>query len=137
MSFFGWGPNSVESSQLGLVTNPTTATLLAEVDLNSSMVHVKAGGQTFGVTWILSVPTTVATFLCDHALSTGVASTGIRNQIAAPLSSNQTIQLFTKHHVQSTQQTTAAAGQGDRFRVRLASSFTGSAGAKIIVEPLV
>lgn len=139
MSFFAWGPNSIYSapSTGGPVTNPTTATLLAEIDFNSSQVSVPAGGKTYGVTWIVGVPATVATFLLDHALSTGVGSTGIRRQIVAPVSSNQTIQLFTKHHIDPPSTANSnVQGQGDRLRVRIGSSFTGSAHATIIAEPL-
>lgn len=126
MSFFGWGPNSVESTDLGVKTSLSTQTLLAEIDLNSSMVSVKAGGQCFGVTWIVGTQTTVATFLLDHALSTGTGSTGLRNQTVVEVSSAQSAQYFTKHQAQP----------GDRFRVRLASSIV-SANAKIIAEPLI
>ena len=35
MSFFGWGPNSIESTTKGVQTTLSSQTLLAEVDLNS------------------------------------------------------------------------------------------------------
>ena len=126
MSWFGWGPNSIESTDIGVKTTLSTQSLLAEVDLNGSNASIMAGGQTWGVTWIVGTPTTLATFLLDHALSTGTGSTGLRNQTVVEVSSGQSAQFFTKHHV----------FPGDRFRVRLASSIV-SANAKIIAEPLV
>jgi hypothetical protein len=126
VSFFGWGPNSIESTTIGVQVTVSTQTLLAEVDLNGTNATVKAGGQCWGVTWIVGTPATLATFLLDHALSTGTASTGIRNQTVVEVSSGQSAQFFTKHQ----------ALPGDRFRVRLASSIV-SANAKIIAEPLV
>src|SRR3990167_2698676 len=112
MSFFGWGPNSIESTTKGVQTTLSSQTLLAEVDLNSSMITVPANGRCFGVTWIVGTPSTGAVFLLDHALSTGTASTGIRNQTVVSVSSAQSGQFFTKHQ----------AVAGDRFRVRVASS---------------
>ena len=127
MSFFAWGNRSVESTTTGLTSNPTTSALLAEVDLNATNATVPSGGQCWGVTWIIGNGTTNATFLLDHALSTGVASTGIRNQTVVPMSSGASAQFYTKH----------TAEPGDRFRVRVASTFTGGVAAKIIAEPLI
>ena len=75
---------------------------------------------------------TIATFLLDHAISTGVAATGVLNQTVVTVSSGQTGQFFTKHFVDPTD---AVAPQGHRFRVRLQTSVV-SAHAKIIAEPL-
>ena len=126
MSFFGWGNRAIESTTLGVQVTLSTDSLLAEVDLNGTNATVKRGGEAWGVTWIVGTPTTLATFLLDHALSTGTASTGIRNQTVVEVSSGQSGQFYTKHNVEP----------GDRFRVRLASSIV-SANAKIIAEPLV
>ena len=126
MSWFGWGPNSIESTDIGVKTTLSTQSLLAEVDLNGTNASVRAGGQTWGVTWIVGTPTTLATFLLDHATSTATSTSGIRNQTVVEVSSGQSAQFFTKHR----------ASHGDRFRVRLQSSIV-SANAKIIAEPLV
>ena len=126
MSWFGWGPNSIESTTIGVQVTLSTQSLLAEVDLNGTNASVPAGGQVWGVTWIVGTPTTLATFLLDHASSTDTTTSGIRNQTVVECSSGQSAQFFTKHH----------ARQGDRFRVRLASSIV-SANAKVIAEPLV
>jgi hypothetical protein len=53
-------------------------------------------------------------------------STAGRDQTVVMVSSGQSAQFVTKHNVES----------GDRFRVRVNSSFTGAAAAKIIAEPL-
>lgn len=129
MSFFGWGSNGIESTTKGVQSGIDTASLLAEVDLNGSNATCREGGQTWGVTWIVGCGNTSATFLLDHALSTGVATTGVRNQTVAQLTSNASAQFFTKH----------AAFPGDRFRVRVASTGTAgiTANAKVIAEPLV
>lgn len=126
MSWFGWGPNSIESTTIGVQASLSTASLLAEVDLNGTNASVLAGGQVWGVTWIVGTPTTLATFLLDHANSTVTTTGGIRNQTVVEVSSGQSAQFFTKH----------MAFPGDRFRVRLASSIV-TANAKIIAEPLV
>ena len=100
--------------------------LLAEVDLNGSNATIKAGGEAWGVTWVVGTPSTLGTFLLDHASSTDTTTSGIRNQTIVEVSSGQSAQFYTKHNVAA----------GDRFRVRLASSIV-SANAKIIAEPLV
>ena len=134
MSFFGWGSNSIESTTKGVQATLSTLSLLAEVDLNGTNASVLGGGQTWGVTWIVGVPAggTNATFLLDHALSTGTGTTGIINQTVAAVSSGSASQFYTKHRVEPSLE----GLQGHRFRVRLASSVV-SAFAKIIAEPLV
>ena len=126
VSFFAWGNRAIESTTIGVQATLSSQSLLAEVDLNGTNAFVKSGGEAWGVTWIVGTPTTMATFLLDHALSTGTGSTGLRNQTVVEVSSGQSAQFYTKHNVFA----------GDRFRVRLASSIV-SANAKIIAEPLV
>jgi hypothetical protein len=132
MSFFATGNRGIESTTIGIQTVLSSASLLAEVDVNGTNASLYPGGQAWGVIWIVGTPATAATFLLDHALSTGVESTGIVNQTVVSLSSGQTGQYFTKHNLETSQ----AGLQGHRFRVRLASSIV-SAHAKIIAEPLV
>ncbi len=132
MSFFATGNRAIESTTIGVQVTLSTASLLAEVDVNGTNASLYPGGQAWGVSWIVGAPTTGATFLLDHALSTGVASTAIVNQTVVSLSSGQTGQYFTKHNLETSQ----AGLQGHRFRVRVASSVV-SAHAKIIAEPLV
>lgn len=126
MSFFGIGNRTINSTQMGVISTPDTATLLAEVDLNDTMAHVRDGGEPYGVTWIVgSNGSTRTTFLLDQALSTGVGTTAIRDQTVAVVSSASGAQFYTKHNV----------FPGDRFRVRVAST-VDAANAKIIAEPL-
>lgn len=127
MSFFGWGNAGIESTDIGLQSNVTTSALLAEVDLNGSNATVKRGGAIYGVTWIVGNQTTAVTFLLDHASSTDVSTSGIRNQTVIPMSSANSAQFYTKHNVVP----------GDRFRIRVASSVTGTLSGKIIAEPLL
>jgi hypothetical protein len=126
MSFFGWGNRAIESTTIGVQVTVSTQSLLAEVDLNGTNATIKSGGEAWGVTWIVGTPTTLATFLLDHATSTVTTTGGIRNQTVVEISSGQSGQFYTKHNVEP----------GDRFRVRLASSIV-SANAKIIAEPLI
>lgn len=127
MSFFATGNRSINSTTLGVTSNPTTGTLLAEIDCNSSMATVRRGGEPWQVSWIIGTQTTLATFLLEQTSSTGLdISTSGRDQTVAMVSSGQSAQFVTKHNVEP----------GDRFRVRVQSSFTGGAAAKIIAEPL-
>jgi len=127
MSFFGTGNRSINSTTLGVVSNPTTATLVAEIDLNDTMAHVHVNGEPYQVTWVVGVQTTAAIFQLEQALSTGPGSTAIRDQTVVMVSSGQSAQFVTKHTAQP----------GDRFRIRVNSSFTGGVAGKIIAEPLV
>lgn len=127
MSFFGWGNRSYNSPSTGAISNPSTATLIAEVDLNSTMGMVKSGGAPFQVSWIVGAGTTLATFYFEQALSTGLGDTAIRDHTAVLVSSGQSAQFVTKHNVEP----------GDRFRIRVGSSLTGSVVGKIIAEPLI
>jgi hypothetical protein len=127
MSFFGTGNRTVNSTTLGLTSNPTTATLLAEIDCNSTMATVRRGGEPWQVSWIVGSTGAQVTFQLEQCLSTGLdMSTAGRDQTVVMVSSGQSAEFVTKHNVES----------GDRFRVRVNSSFTGAAAAKIIAEPL-
>lgn len=134
MSFFGTGNRSVNSTGVivstggGYITNPTTATLLAEVDCNDTMAHVNVASEPWQVSWIVGTQTTLATFRLEQALSTGLLmSSAGRDLTVVMVSSGQSAQFVTKHNVLP----------GDRFRIRVESSFTGGAAGKIVAEPLV
>ena len=128
MSFYGFGNKTINSTTLGVTSNPTTSGMLAEIDFNSSMATVKAGGAPVQVTWIVGAQTTLATFALEQVFSTGLdISTAGRDQIIVMVSSGQSAQFVTSHNVEP----------GDRFRVRAQSSFTGGGSAKIIAEPMV
>lgn len=132
MSFFANGPNSIESTARGVQATLSTATLLAEVDINGTNAFAPSSPQAWGVSWIVGAQATGATFLLDHAISTGVAATGILNQTVVSVSSQSAGQFFTKHVLNSTD---VVAPQGHRFRIRLQTSVV-TASAKIIAEPL-
>lgn len=130
--FWAPGNRAVGSTQMGVVSNPTTATLLAEIDFNGTMAGCLSGGQSFQATWILGAQTTLAVFLCEHTLSTGLdmstaaASTLTGCQFVVMGSSGQSAQFVTRHKV----------NPGDRFRVRVNSSFTGGAACYIQAESM-
>lgn len=128
MSFFGWGNRTVVGASTGPVSNPTTATLVAEIDCNGTNASVKAGGEPWQVSWIVGTQTTLATFRLEHNLSTGLAQDTASRQVSiVHVSSGQSAQFITKHNVEP----------GDRFRVRVQSSITASVSATIIGEPLI
>ena len=130
MAYWGVGNRTVFStnvSSLGQITAPTTAVLLAEIDLNGTNAVVQGGGATWQVTWIPSnASATGVSFVCEHVLSTGLGSTAMRDIFPVSMSSNQSAQYVTRHNVEP----------GDRFRMRLVSTVAGNVGAKIIAEPL-
>lgn len=130
MSGFGTGNHPIVSTQLGTVSNPTTQTLIAEIDFNSTLGYVDARStevkHPYQVTWILGNPTTAVIFLLDHALSTGTGSTALISQTAVPMSSGQSAQFQTYHSI----------GQTDRLRVRIQTSVTTALAGKIIALPL-
>ena len=128
MSFFGFGNRTIVSTgQTGSTAAMTTATLLAEIDINSSMATARAGGEPWLVNWIVGAGTTQVIYLLEHTLSTGLdMSTAGREQIPVFLSSGQTAQYVSKHQV----------FPGDRFRVRVESTVTGRGAATIFAEPL-
>ena len=128
MSFFITVNLSINSAiSTAVISNPSSGTLLAEIDCNDTMSHVRSGGEPWQVTWIVGTQTTLATFRLEHCLSTGLdISTAGRDITYVMVSSGQSAQFVTKHNVEP----------GDRFRVRVNSTFTGVVAAKIIAEPL-
>lgn len=132
MSFWGPFDASIQSTQMGVVSNPTTATLIAEVDFNDTMATAKAGGQPYQVGWIVGVQTTLATFLLEHSASTGLdmstaaQSTRTGAQTVVMVSSGQSAQFVTKHTI----------FPGNRLRIRVNSSFTGGVAGTIFAEPM-
>lgn len=128
MAFFITGNKPIHSTTALFVNNPSTASLIAEIDFNgtnASSAH--AGGRVYGVTWILGTQTTLALFVCEQSNSTALAlSSAGEYGFFAPMSSGASQQFFTKHDIQN----------GQRLRVRVASSYTGVATAYIMAEPL-
>jgi hypothetical protein len=126
MADFGPGNLGIHSTTLGESVNPTTSALLAEID--STALYARAGGTPYQVTWIVGGNSTGLVWALEQCLSTGLAmSTAGRAQTVAYSAIGQSAQFVTRHTVEV----------GDRLRARLLSTFTGSAAAKIIAEPLV
>lgn len=124
MSWHTFG-TPVVTSTTGLTTNPSTSDLLAEID-STQLNRIPAGGQNFGVTWIVGGSTNI-TFQLEHALSTGLGSTAWRDQTLLFTPTNQSAQYVTKLRLEV----------GDRLRVRVnAGIAAGTAAAKIVAEPL-
>ena len=117
MSFFDWG-NPPINSTVGPATNPSTATLVAELDSTQlGTAGFRSGEQRIiGVTAILGCSTT-ALWQVEHATSTALSATADPIYIQTP--SGQSGQYFVKF--------TVAAN--DRIRARLNSSITGTATA--------
>ncbi len=103
-------------STAGIQTNPSTATIVAEI---SSLAE-----GLYETRWAVGA-STGAIVLLEHCLSTGLGSTAIRDQTAVYTVSNGSGEYVFAYSAQT----------GDRFRVRTNSSFTGSIAAKISAEP--
>src|SRR5687767_10031613 len=106
-----WGNPPIQSTQAA-TSDPSTSALLAEVQsLKDAYYEVRfAVGASTGALWRL-----------EHALSSGLGSTGIRDQTMVFTGSNQTSEFVFGYKAET----------GDRFRVLVNSSFTGSVAAKI------
>lgn len=109
-----WGNPPIQSTQAA-ASNPSTSTLLAEL---SSLAE-----GLYEVRWCVGA-STGALFRLEHALSTSLASTGIRDQTMVFTGSNQSAEYVFGYRVET----------GDRLRVLVNSSFTGSVAAKISAE---
>ena len=114
MAWRDWANPPIQSTQVASA-DPTTATLVAEVPgLQDRLYEVR---------WCVGA-STGALFRLEHALSTGLGSTGIRDQVMVFTGSNQSAEYVFSYKAES----------GDRFRVLVNSSFTGTVSAKISAE---
>ena len=120
-----WGNEPINSSG-GLTANPTTASLIAEVDSTALGSTGWAAGKSYQVSWIVGA-STLAVMRLEHCLSTGLGSTAIRDVVYAHTPSGVSPQYVTAHKLEP----------GDRLRVRVNSSFTGNASAWISAEPMM
>ena len=137
MSWFDWGDKPITSysafsSDVGsaVVSNPTSTTLLAEID--STKLHSGLYGgtstnlhRTFQVTCKVGASSN-GSFLLEAAPSTALASTAVRRRVVIFSPPNQTAQYTDYWTLQS----------GDRLRVLVASTFTGNTFAEISAVPL-
>lgn len=135
MSWYLPGVSAVNSTA-GTATNPTTATIVAQVTstgpssnggLNSSRVAM----QQVAAYFYLGTSTQATEWWIEHCLSTGTGSTALRGNgfqgrtvvVTASGQSSQFVQKFD-------------LVRGDFLRVRIAAAFTGTANAKIQAEPI-
>lgn len=124
MSFNDWGNPPISSTTPQPVTNPSTATLCAELD--STMLGTKdlVVGQTktFAVDWILAADTN-ATWQCGQCTSTNLAVSGI--EFWTKTGTSSPAQFRTKH----------VLGPNERLRARIGgSTFTAAVTAFISAE---
>ena len=108
----------------GIETNPTTATMVAELD-STQLGTVFRGGQCWLVTWIVGASTN-AIWMCEQASDTALGSTSIIDRTYIQTPSGQSGQYQMMYRLTS----------GQRLRCRVTTAFTGFATAKISAEPL-
>lgn len=118
-----WGSVPVNSTG-GLETNPSTATLVAEID-STQLGAVLAGGSVYQVIWVVGASTT-ATWQLEQCSSTGLGSTAVRDLTYVQTPAGQSGQYVLSYKLQ----------KGDRLRARLQTGITGVATAKIAAEPM-
>lgn len=124
MSFFTPGTPAIASTQ-GLTTNPSTSSIVAEID-STQLALVKRGGQNFQVTWIAG-GSTIVTWQFEQCLSTGLdMSTAGRDLTFALTPTGQSGQYITKLRLEP----------GDRLRARVQTGLTAVVAAKIFAEPI-
>ncbi len=107
--------NPPKQSTQTLTTDPSTGTLVAEIQsLEDRLYEVRwvIGGSTGGI-WRL-----------EHCLSSGLASTAIRDQTMVYTGSNQSSEFVLAYKAET----------GDRFRIVPTSSFSGTCYGKISAE---
>ena len=124
MAWREWGNTPINSTSAP-ASNPTTSTLIAELDSTQLGTQNFVTGQSrlFLVTWILGADTN-ATWQCETATSTAL-NAGI-DAIYPKTPTAQSGQYVTTH----------VLGPNYRIRARVNSTFTASASAYISAEPL-
>jgi hypothetical protein len=128
MAFNDWASPTIKSTGFGVSTDPSSAALLAEIDSTQFAAISSRVAIPYQVHWIVAATaSTNATFLLQHALSTGLDSTGVRDEIVVMTSSGGNSAEFVGKYV---------IEPGDRLRVHLLSTLTGTVAAKILAEAL-
>lgn len=125
MAYFDWGNAPIHSTDSTAVSNPSTATLVGELDSTQLASTAWASAKLFRVTWVVGA-STLAVWRLEQALSTALASTSIRDTTFLQTPSAQSGQYMLTYKLEP----------GDRLRARVNSTFTGTATAKISAEPL-
>lgn len=123
MAWRDWGNPAIYSTTAQPVSNPSTATLVAEIDSTQlGTAHWQAGQKRQClVTWLVGADTN-ATWQFERVESTALASTGQVVYVKTPTA--QTGQYMTSVTLQ----------KNSRLRVRANSTFTASATASITAE---
>jgi len=129
MASRNWGNQPICSTGAGLVSNPSTSTLIAEIDSTQlGTVNFRTGmHQVLQCTWIIGADTN-ATWQLEVANSTSLT--------AAPSSAVDMVFVKTPSGQSGQYVTTHKVGPNARARARVNSTFTGSAVASIIAEYL-
>jgi len=127
MSWRDWGNQPIWSTGSGLVSNPSTNTLIAEIDSTQLGTVGFAANQhkVIEVTWLVGADTS-ATWQLEVANSTTLTagpSTSV-DMVWVKTPTGQSGQYVTRHKV----------GPNARARARVNSTFTGSATASIQAE---
>lgn len=123
-----WGSVPVNSSggttagSWGIEVNPSTATLVAEID-STQLAQVLSGGSVYQVSWLVGASTN-AVWQLEQASSTDLAAVRDLTYVQTP--SGQSGQYILSYKLQ----------RGDRLRARLQTGITGVATAKISAEPM-
>lgn len=132
MGWRDWGSQPVNSTgggtagSWGFETNPSTATLVAELD-STQLAQVLSAGALYQVTWIVGASTN-AIWQLEYATSTNldITATTTKDVTYVQTPSGQSGQYILSYQLK----------QGARLRARLQSAITGIATAKISAEPL-
>lgn len=134
MALYEWGSPPVNSTGAGTVANPSTASLIAEID--STQLQIITGSSVFeprghAVPVRLAATlggSTILDWRLEQCLSTGLdMSTAGRVLIPS---------IFTPTGQSGFYTYTLMVEPGDRIRARLNSSVTGTASAFLQVDPL-
>jgi hypothetical protein len=125
MAYFESGNTPIQSTSAPLGSDPSTSTLLAEID-STQLAGTLPGGQNYQITAIVGASTN-AQWLIEQCLSTGLGSTAIRTLTSILTPTAMSGQYTWKWKLE----------QGDRIRARVNSSFTAVTSVKLFAEPLV
>lgn len=129
--FYSFGNIPLVSTQ-GEATNPTSTVLLAEITgLGPS--SVTPGFELYEGRVIVGA-STLAVALVEHCLSSGLGSSALRSSGSAGELGQRVI--YTPVMQSGQYMIRLRAFTGDRLRVRLSTTITGTAAATIILEPL-
>ena len=130
MSYYAVGNPAVSSTGAGFVTDPSTATILAELDSTRLGTASFASGQSRDVRITVIAGGNASTnvqWLVEHTLSTGLGSTAIRNVFGLYTPAGQSGQWVWQWRLE----------QDSRLRVRLNSSVSGTVSANLQAEALI